>query len=496
MTTTPHPRARGLLATYAWAVLGTTLVTVLVAWLMVSKEPPTYTASTTVLVKAEPTRTTPIAPNMGNEKQIAESGRVATLAADRLDVDGPEEWDRLRAGLSVAVLVDTTVLEIRYTSTDEQTAYNGTVAFSQAYLDYRNVQQPTRVAEIISPAHQTGASSLGLVMMLGVGLFVGVVLGLVLAWGWDRLSDRFRDLADLERHSGLEILHRVPALRGDLDTPWSGPRTRAEFAHVAARLMSALGSPRSKCVILVVSPRAGAGTTTVAFETAVSLAALGRSVVVVDAHPGAEGLGALLDQGPYPGLTNVVAGECSAEQVVRPTAVARVAAVPPGTLSRSTGELDVDKLRSALSRLATRSIVLVDGPPVLDCPDALILADLCDSVLLVADERAGTRADAGESVRLLGTTAAVPLGWVANRPRRARRRRGPTAERPAVGAVGARRTGRRRQAASGGTAPSIVLAVQSGVVTEHDPHASPPVARPVSSRRDARAADDVRPRHE
>ncbi|MEO5710590.1 MAG: hypothetical protein ABIQ59_12295 [Nocardioidaceae bacterium] len=430
MTTAPHPRPRGLLATYTWVVLGTTLVTVLVAYRMVSKEPPTYTASTTVLVKVEPARTTPIAPNMGNEKQIAESGRVATLAADRLDVDGPEAWDRLRAGLSVAVLVDTTVLEFRYTSTDEQAAYNGTVAFSQAYLDYRNVQQPTRVAEIISPAHQTGTSSLGLIMMLGVGLLVGLVLGLVLAWGWDRLSDRFRNVADLERHSGLEVLHRVPALRGDLDPPWSGPRTRAEFAGVAARLTSTLGSTRSKRVILVVSPRAGAGTTTVAFETAVSLAALGRHVVVVDAHPGAMGLGLLLDQGSRPGLTNVVAGECSVEQVVRPTAVACVNAVPPGTLSRPTGQLDVDKLRRALSRLATHCIVLVDGPPVLDSPEALVLADLCHSVLLVADERAGTRADARETTRLLGTTAAVRLGWVANRPRHVRLRRSPMTRNP------------------------------------------------------------------
>jgi Mrp family chromosome partitioning ATPase len=268
---------------------------------------------------------------------------------------------------------------------------------------------------VTAPSENAEGSGRGLGLLVAVGLLAGAALGVCLAWAWDRLRDRFRTLADLERHSGAPVLGRVPLLGDDLDIPWSGPQTRRAFSHVAVRLLTGLGNPRRGVMVLVASPRPAAGTTTVAFELASSLAGMGRTVVVVDARPGPGGLGDLLDRAGDPGLSDVLVGGAHVEQVVVPTPVQRLTLVPPGSVG-SDGQMDVDALRWVVTRLAMRAIVVVDGPPLLEDAAAVVLADRADAVLLVADESKGTRSDARAAVLLLGEAAERLSGWVANRP--------------------------------------------------------------------------------
>jgi len=431
----PAPRGRGLLRTYLWWVVACALLTMVLVVLVVGHSPVRYTYSASVLVDSQPTQSGLLEPNMGNEKQIAESGRVARIVEDRLDITDPAEEAQLRAGLSVSAMVDTTVLTLDYTSTNEGQAADRAFAYSAAYIDYRNGQQTQRVVRLISAPHLTGRGTGESLVILGIiGLAVGAGLGLALAWTWDRVTDRLRGGPDLEQHSGLPVFARVPNLGGDLDLPWSGPRTRQTFAHLAARVLGHLGNPRNGIVVLVASARGGTGCTTVAFELAASLAGLGRRTVVVDGSGKNDGLGLRLDHAAQTGLSDVLAGTCPADSVVVPTPVQRLSLVPAGTLPAADGELDVDALNSALTRLASRAIVVVDGPPLLEDAGSLVLGGRADVILLVADEDSGTRADAQAAVALLKPSRDRVLGWVSNRPPRRRwlrlRRRGAGSQPP------------------------------------------------------------------
>jgi len=420
MSTTSRQRhQRGLLRTYAGLIVATTAVTLGVAAAVSSASPPTYTSSAQVVVHPQPTTGAPLQPQMGTERTIATSGAVAELAAERLGMNP----DQARSGLSVSVVLETTVLEIEYTARTAAAAADGARAFTNAYLDYRN--DAAKVAEVLTvPEMPLSRSGTNRGLVLGLGLLAGLALGVGAAWAWDRATDRLRDAGELEELTGVPVLGDLPQWdhrAGCLAPP--GP-AREALGFLAARVLALNGSSRHG-VIVVTGPRRGGGTTAVAVNTALALAAQGREVVLVGADLSAPRLHECLKVAAAPGLVDVLDGATTAESALQRTGWPNLRVLAAGVSSATEHPLHVDHLRLALAQLAAHALVIVDAPPMLVGADSLILADQADAVLLVADLRSGTRSDASDAVgfREHGTTQ--PAGWVVNRPQRPTRRSSP-----------------------------------------------------------------------
>jgi uncharacterized protein involved in exopolysaccharide biosynthesis len=139
---------RPLLRRYAWLIVVMTVVTVLAATALVVLRPSTYSASSSVVVTSAPSARTPVAVDMGTEREIARSGEVAARAAERLGLPP----DTAAHGLSVSVLDGTEVLKISYSAASPREALAGAKAFTQAYIDYRNESgPPAPTANMIVP---------------------------------------------------------------------------------------------------------------------------------------------------------------------------------------------------------------------------------------------------------------------------------------------------------------------------------------------------------
>ncbi len=99
-----------------------------------------YTAESRVSVTAifDPGAGTSEEVNIDTERGIAQSSAVALLAQRslRTDTTASDLLDRV----SVDPVGESTILAIRYTHTDPETAYRGAGAFAQAYLDFRASQ--------------------------------------------------------------------------------------------------------------------------------------------------------------------------------------------------------------------------------------------------------------------------------------------------------------------------------------------------------------------
>jgi Mrp family chromosome partitioning ATPase len=421
--TTWHRHPRGLLRTYAWLIVATTAVTLGVAAGVGSASPATYTSSAQVVVHPQPTTGAPLQPQMGTERTIAQSGAVAELAAERLGTSP----DQARSGLSVSVVLETTVLEIEYTAATAEAAADGARAFTNAYLDYRN--DAAKVAEVVTdpelPASRSGTNR-GLV--LGLGLLAGLALGAGAAWVWDRVTDRLRDAGELEELTGVPVLGALPRWdhRAGRLAP-SGP-AREALGFLAARVLAVNGSSRHG-VIVVTGPRRGGGTTAVAVNTAVALAAQGREVVLVEANLSAPRLHECLSLASTPGLLDVLDGDTTAESALQRTRWPNLRVLTAGVTSATEHPLHVDHFRLTLAHLAAHALVVVDAPPLLVVADSLILAEQADVVLLVADLRSGTRSDASDALGFRENAPAQPAGWVVNRPQRPNRRRSPHPQR-------------------------------------------------------------------
>ena len=413
--TTARPRARrGLLRVHAWVIVAAVLVTIASAWGMLQARSADYVATAQVSVGPEPTGGTALRPEMASERAIVASGSVAALAASTLDVD----YSQVRHGLAVSIVLESSVLDISYTAATGSAAQRAARAFAQAYVDYRNDVAGTRIARVVTwpdSALRTGPSRS---LVLGVALIAGLLLGLGAAWTWDRLSDRIRSPEELVERSGIPVLGQVPrwGRRGPVAPP--GP-ARETFAYLSSRLGSLLGHRHVDLTVVVTSPRPGAGTTTIALNTARAIGAQGRTVVVVGADVHHPQLHEALRVPVAPGLVQVLRGETTLDSALRPTEWANVSVLPLGALEPD-GEADLqpDMLDLVLDELRSSAVVVVDAPPVLAGATSLLLVDRADALLLVGDLRAGRRRDVEQTTDLIEQSRPAVAGWVANTPRR------------------------------------------------------------------------------
>ena len=409
---------RGLLRTYGWLIVMATAATLSVAAAVAAATPVTYTSSAQVVVQPQPTTGSPLQPQMGTERTIAESGAVAQRAAERLGT-GPRA---AQEGLSVSVVLETTVLKFEYSADTAEKALDGARAFTYAYVDYRNADGKVEVAKVVTtPELPTQGAGANLVLVLGLGALAGMALGVGAALAWDRGTDRLRNAEELEELTGLPVLGNLP--RWSRHLGWLAPPGPARDAvgFVAARLVGLTGNRRHGVTIVVTSPRPGSGTTTIAMNIALTLAAQGRDVVLVGADLHAPRLHQCFGLAPSPGLLDVVHGDTTAELALQRTSRPNLRVLTSGMTPDADPHLEVD-VQLVLAQLARQAVVVVDAPPLLTRADSLILTDQADAVLLVADLGSGTRSDAVDAVVLRQGFQSQLAGWVVNRPHRRSRR--------------------------------------------------------------------------
>ncbi|MBY6263735.1 protein tyrosine kinase [Azospirillum sp. 412522] len=139
-------------------------------------------------------------------------------------------------------------------------------------------------------------------------------------------------------------------------------------------------------VVMLTSSVAGEGKTTLAVALSAFLADTGRRVVIVDCDTRRPAVHRLLGGSrPPKGLTDLLEGDATLDQVVHVDDRRRVAVIAAGRpVDRPQILLGSKAMLSLLVELSERyDVVVLDTPPVLSVSDALILAPLADRVLYV-----------------------------------------------------------------------------------------------------------------
>ncbi len=143
-------------------------------------------------------------------------------------------------------------------------------------------------------------------------------------------------------------------------------------------------------VMLFTGGAAGAGTTSVALNTAITLARHNlRRVVVVDAHFKRPAVASRLGLPEAPGLGDVLAGKVGVESVIRSTPLPGLRALLAGTSEvASPVRLAGERMRSLLWELREQyDLVLVDAPAWDGRPEIVALGCACDAVYVCLPEK-------------------------------------------------------------------------------------------------------------
>jgi capsular exopolysaccharide synthesis family protein len=170
-------------------------------------------------------------------------------------------------------------------------------------------------------------------------------------------------------------------------------------------------------VVVVTSPGPGEGKTTVATNLAISMAEIGRKVLLVDADLRRPRIHSLFGLANEAGLTTLLQStspeQADVDGLIHKTPVASLFAIPSGpSTSAAANLLFSPVLRLLLQRFRNEyDMVIVDTPPSLQMPDARVVAREADAVVLVFRSGRTTR-DAAlataqrfaeDKTRILGT---------------------------------------------------------------------------------------------
>jgi Mrp family chromosome partitioning ATPase len=279
--------------------------------------------------------------------------------------------------------------------------------------------------EAVPPTSATGAPA---PLVLIMALLAGFVLGSVAAMLIELLSRRVRDEDDALALYPLPVLARIPELpsrkrRVPEGSVWyMPPEIREPFRTLAVQL----DEPDGPAAIMVTSGSAGDGKTTTALHLAVSLAASGKSVILLDLDLRKPQVGAALGFRTGPSVTELLSPQQSLESVLQtPSHLGALRVLAPRAEADDAGLIEAIGHELPAMIAEARELadhVVVDTAPLGEVGDALHLIRVVDEILLVV--RPGNTSDTGlEVVRdLLERAAQRPRGFIvlsrAERPAR------------------------------------------------------------------------------
>lgn len=253
------------------------------------------------------------------------------------------------------------------------------------------LQSPPRVlkiegAELPRTKDETGPFRMA--MISGVGAFA---LGLFGVSFWEFRAKRIDTARDVTEGLGVRVLGLLPHRpnRKGLVRISEARALRWQNLFIesvdAARTV-VLHHARSEGlrVVMVGSALAGEGKTSLATHLAFSLARAGRTTLLIDGDLRRPKAHILFDLPVGPGLCDVLRGDASAEEVAVETPATGVYLIPAGECdSAAVQALASHDLRGMFDELLRRfDLIVVDSSPVLPVPDALLIGQQVDAVLL------------------------------------------------------------------------------------------------------------------
>ena len=320
---------------------------------------------------------------------------------------------------------------------------------NQAYLEV--AQQHSNIRVLVHARVPKAPFSPNRERTILLGLLFGLAGGIGLAWLLERFDDSIRTIDDVNQFTQLPALAVIPDIAGpviagdnSLLTGWGenleresialnaatpsakmhrarliefDSRSPASEAYRALRttlLLSAAEKPPKK--ILVTSVRMEEGKTTTATNTAMALAQLGNSVVLVDCDLRNPSLHDVFGTSHNCGVSTYLTRSVAMDTVTR-TVGQNLRLIVSGAIPPNPSELlSCEKMKQMLAELTERyDHIVIDSPPLGSVTDAAILSTMVDGVILVVHGGRNSRQAVQRACYELSAVGARIFGIVLNR---------------------------------------------------------------------------------
>ncbi|MFN0084175.1 MAG: polysaccharide biosynthesis tyrosine autokinase [Blastocatellia bacterium] len=156
-------------------------------------------------------------------------------------------------------------------------------------------------------------------------------------------------------------------------------------------LLSTAGTPPK--TILVTSSQPGEGKTTTAVNTAISLAQLGSSVLIIDADLRRPAVHKTFKMQNTRGLSNYLSSKTPIENLILNLPTPGLSVLPCGPIPPNPAELiSSERMKDLLRQLGERyDHIIIDSPPLISVTDPVILSTMVDGSILVVQAGKSSR---------------------------------------------------------------------------------------------------------
>jgi succinoglycan biosynthesis transport protein ExoP len=260
------------------------------------------------------------------------------------------------------------------------------------------------------------------------GTFLGLLLGIGLAFLIELLNDLVRTPKDVATHLHIPLLGIIPDTEEDEQVEGiepalvvrQAPNSILSESYRRTRTNLKLSEPGGKAkTILITSGGAKDGKTTVAVNLATTLVAEGKKVLLIDTNLRRPGINAIFagEQAATQtnaGLSNLLAGQCDLQQAIRPSGMEGLTVIESGPMPTNPAEvLGSEAMQRLIGQLRdSYDYVIIDGPPVLLASEAKLLAKYVDGTILVFNAAVTRRGTGMRTISELKQVNATILGCV------------------------------------------------------------------------------------
>jgi polysaccharide biosynthesis transport protein len=223
---------------------------------------------------------------------------------------------------------------------------------------------------------------------ISLGIIVGLVIGIGLAFFIEYLDTSVKTIDDVERALQAPVLGVIPQNVGLLHEEGPDSPHAEAYRVLRTNVLFSRKDPKFN-TITVVSGGAGEGKSTTLFNLAIVFAQNGQRVLVVDSDLRRPCLHKYLRVSNSIGLTSYLLKQNTLEEVIQTTSVPTLDFLPSGKLpSSSLGILSSNQMKEMIRDLKRRyDFVFFDSPPIMGVSDASVLASEVDLVLQVIQYR-------------------------------------------------------------------------------------------------------------
>lgn len=358
--------------------------------------------------------------------EIVQSRGFATRSQTRV----APEFANDPVSISASNDLGTGIIRVQVESVDPEAAAAWATALARGIVAEQTTSVDQQLQLRVLDAAQVPsepASPQPVPILLGAGV-LGVLAALLSAVGVSRARQAL-DLAEEVRHRlGAPVLGEIPPVRrlrrsnGQLaEVLENGPPHLLEaFQRTRTNVeLSFLGDNEES--LAVTSWSAGEGKSTIAAGLALSLGAVGKDVVAIDADLRRPSLHIRLGEPFGEGLADLA--RVDAETVLRPTRIDCLSLMPAGIPDRHPADVVAVNLAKAKAMLRKEDrLLLIDAPPLDSVAETPVVLSVARNVILVVDSSSVRLPELEQAVRRMRESGLVLNGVVLNRVRSRGRR--------------------------------------------------------------------------